>query len=656
MSCEGRRASQGPPPTFVLHTPAVDFIENRMSEYHPAFDVSGFRYSPTQSQFVALAGPTTVMHVAGPSTLAPPPTAPTPPRPRPTPGSINNMDFWSEVFPEAMNRLGQEPLSDSSEAYRLQWGIRHLSVWPDVQAKLDMAQRDYDFRNGQQHVGKFRRKLRLVMDKASVPLQQGMKLIPDIDITSPVLGVINLLLDAYRQAAEVRETVNSGFDDLPEVFAIMDFYLKSYPKDQNILTASVDLVLAIFKAIEEAVGFYTSAQVKHAGRVILTGEQYQQQLLKSLSEISARSVRLETHAKMSFTHRMLSDGNETRQSQATIMQDNWATHRALGAILQQELVGQVERAWIGNLLNQALGLLGDRERNWLPASPILSRPTTPAGLLLPTHSGPLPWTPRELWSRLHIPNFDETDLQYILHNVGEIILEDRGRAEQVLATPHFHTWIVSPSSTKLLVHGDFADTAAAGRPVSPFSVLCATLVKALRLSVAEGKVISLVFFCGCHLADNEYSGGGAMIRSLLSQLLRQFPAASIESDPGVLIQDVERGDLTQLCRLFVYLVRRLPARMTVFCLIDGIDKYESEEYLHTMDEVVLALLWLVNESTGSWRAQFKLLLLSPRPTVEVRQVFDQEPGALLHMAQLPMLEGGVSFTRIQEQLGVGANV
>lgn len=40
----------------------------------------------------------------------------------------------------------------------------------------------------------------------------------------------------------------------------MDFYLQSYPKDQNIHMACVDLVVAVFKAIEEAIEFYTSAQ------------------------------------------------------------------------------------------------------------------------------------------------------------------------------------------------------------------------------------------------------------------------------------------------------------------------------------------------------------------------------------------------------------
>lgn len=251
----------------------------------------------------------------------------------------------------------------------------------------------------------------------------------------------------------------------------------------------------------------------------------------------------------------------------------------------------------------------------------------------------------------------------MLRNAGETLPEERGRAEQVLTTPLFRAWMVGPGSAKLLVHGDFDSDTAASRPVSPFSVLCATVVKALRLPSPSssaagggtGKFVSLVFFCGCHFAyDDEYRGGGAMIRSLVAQLLRQFPADSIEPDPGVAMQEVERGDVAQLCRLFVYLVRRLPARMTVFCLIDSINEYESEEYLHGMDAVVLELLGLVDESaTAPGKAKFKLLLMSPRPTVAVRQVFDYQPGALLHMAQLPMLEGGGSFARIQDQLRAG---
>jgi hypothetical protein len=109
------------------------------------------------------------------------------------------MSFWEEVFPEAMNQLNQDPLPYRGP-YQPQWGIRHLTVWRDVQAKLDMARQDYEFDIGQQQVGKFRRGMRRAMDKAGAPLQLGRKLIPLMDITSPVLGVVDLLLDVSTRA------------------------------------------------------------------------------------------------------------------------------------------------------------------------------------------------------------------------------------------------------------------------------------------------------------------------------------------------------------------------------------------------------------------------------------------------------------------------
>ncbi|KAK8001000.1 hypothetical protein PG991_013222 [Apiospora marii] len=169
------------------------------------------------------------------------------------------MSFWAEVFPEAMRRLNEEP-QPYSGPYRPQWSVRDLREWRPVEEKLDMARKEYEHFNGHQKVGKFRRKLRSAMDNTVQPLKQAMKLVPDIEIASPVVGAIELLVDAYRQAATVRDTVHSGFDDLPETFGRMEFYLKSYPKDQNILEALIDLVLAIFKAVEEAIRFYTSAQ------------------------------------------------------------------------------------------------------------------------------------------------------------------------------------------------------------------------------------------------------------------------------------------------------------------------------------------------------------------------------------------------------------
>lgn len=171
--------------TLALHTPAVDFIENRSYEYHPAFDSTMCRYSPTQNKFLPLAGSSSMTYM---------PADPGLPQPRPKPSPVSDMSFWAEVFPEAMRHLNEEP-EPYNGRYKLQWSIRDLRDWRQVEETLDMARKEYDHSNGHQHIGKFRRKLRGAMDKSVQPLKQAMKLVPDIEIASPVVGAIELLVD-----------------------------------------------------------------------------------------------------------------------------------------------------------------------------------------------------------------------------------------------------------------------------------------------------------------------------------------------------------------------------------------------------------------------------------------------------------------------------
>jgi len=238
-----------------------------------------------------------------------------------------------------------------------------------------------------------------------------------------------------------------------------------------------------------------------------------------------------------------------------------------------------------------------------------------------------------------MPNLDEIDMQHIMGIANQMFWEDRGRAEQMVNSPHFRHWIISPGSSKLLVHGDF-DSGGPPEPLSPFSVLCATMMQAFRMSPG---LISLVFFCGRHLTyreDFQGHGGTVMIRSLIAQLLRQMPLSAIPQDQRIFaeIENIENASVSQLCTVFSFLIRMLPPEKTIFVQIDGINLYEREEYLHQMDQVILCLLDLIGAGPIRQGAKVKLLLTSARPTVEVRQVFEDEPDALLHMAHIPRNE------------------
>lgn len=130
-------------PQIELHTPEVDFIENRLTEYHPAFDVSKVRYSNNQGQFVSIVPPCsqglTVPNVSTPSQA------------RPVPAPIAKMEFWDSIFLVAVKRLDEE--SD----IKSKWSIRHLSKWDDIQATLEEAQNEYNFKNQPKTIAKARR-------------------------------------------------------------------------------------------------------------------------------------------------------------------------------------------------------------------------------------------------------------------------------------------------------------------------------------------------------------------------------------------------------------------------------------------------------------------------------------------------------------------
>jgi hypothetical protein len=191
----------GSPPAIKLWSPAVDFIENRMWQYHPAYDASNFSYDPVQDQFV-VAAPSSMNGLSSGLATA---NLQAPTQPRPAPGVVNDMTFWDEVFPMAMIELNATQVHKQLTAS--QWGIRHCSNWPDVQAKLEMARKRYDHDFGSEHVSRFRRKARSILDKSVGPLQQVAKGVPQVDIASPIVSVANVLLDVCSKT--IRPAVSS---------------------------------------------------------------------------------------------------------------------------------------------------------------------------------------------------------------------------------------------------------------------------------------------------------------------------------------------------------------------------------------------------------------------------------------------------------------
>ena len=245
---------------------------------------------------------------------------------------------------------------------------------------------------------------------------------------------------------------------------------------------------------------------------------------------------------------------------------------------------------------------------------------------------------------LSLVSSDKTDLESVENSRDTIPPAHRGRAEQVVNTREFRQWLVSGESKGLLIEGNFR--VHDSHYISALSLVCATLARALR---TREKYISVVFFCGCHIAedqedDEENDGDGrqscegvAIMKSAISQLLEQCSSidlAGLESD--INLTRVKDGDLRQLCSLFTWLLKRLPEDMVLVCLIDGAAYYETEDHEDEFLESMSYLLGLCLDA--SIIVPVKVLVTSPTPTDSIQELFeddDQDEFGILSLESLP---------------------
>ncbi|KFA78914.1 hypothetical protein S40288_11393 [Stachybotrys chartarum IBT 40288] len=643
MFRDGPRGQASPLPSFTLQTPAVDFMENRLEQYHPAFNPRHVRYDLLQAQFVAKMPPRTdelSLQGGHPSTPVPSGVIFSSPRlPRSPSGAVSEMAFWEDIFPRAMESLRNDAASERIRDPA--WQIRHLSTWSDVQARLDTARQKYDFHYGPKHIGKFRRWVRGGLDKHAITLTQATRVIPEMAITKPVIGAIRLVLDAYRQVSQTREELETSFEDLPEVFEKINFYVPTFPDDTNITKASSKLFRSVLVAIESAIAFYTGHQAKRAGSAIMSGPEYAKTLLESLMDIERDCKTLESQASMSLTHRVTQDSGQMMQQNAVILEEHMRMQRVLGVMNQHVQMSSDGIMYVVHLFNRVLPLLNDFQmpcsRSSMRRSP--SPPPSPQPIESQTS-----WSSQDIRYWLHFPDVDIQDLQHVSEQIEHLIHEDRGRTQQLLETRPFKNWMSRGGSAKLLVHGNF-------RPpydVSPLSVVCTLLTHTFRTS-GQG-FVGLVFFCGRHLKWDEHQGSLAMIRSLIAQLLHQYSLLAIRPDPMVDLQNLELSDVNILCHVFSALVRQLPSSVSTFCIIDGISLYETEDFEDGFDVVLMSLIAMAEHGETSGWPTFKLLLTSPQPTLEVRKAFDPEPDTLVHMQGLYQSYGRIDTVGTQEIL------
>lgn len=241
----------------------------------------------------------------------------------------------------------------------------------------------------------------------------------------------------------------------------------------------------------------------------------------------------------------------------------------------------------------------------------------------------------------------------ILSSSGEhaVPMHDRARAQHLVESPEFLHWLAGQGPPHLLVNGSYGEASH----ISGLSLFCRSLFRALDRH--GPRVIPLAFFCGmqtrhpAHVppsynetqwwsqddtAPPSYSedfrppdydsielpesGGHALIRSFIDQLLRHYPLPRVPVRRREL-DEIEGGNLERLCGLFSRLVQMLPRQFTVWCLVDGAEYYEEDGSWYGARQVLEQLVRLSNPYTRS--ACVRLLITTPTYMSHGLEMFDR---------------------------------
>lgn len=715
-------------PPIHLQPPSVDFIDNQLPQHHGVFRNTNAHFDHMLQRYVSDTTSSNDQALVesdanGEATNELAPLCQM--------GDVGDPEkFWGLVFTDAMTAFVTKYPNEPDGISKLGYSIRSQTTWKGINDQLHKARQVYDG-SQKQFRGWCKRTMRKIGDNAAEPATNIISLIPNIEYVSPVLGAVQLLLNAYKVASEVREKVTSSFDEteVQELFNNAEVYIITFPDSSRIKDSTIALVVAVMKAIEDAIGFFLSKQIKRLLSVVYRGKKgYQEALLKRLEAIKTHSEKLiqqAQNAHMMYTQLGISAiRTEVQQFQMDTKQDSKQTKVVLNDIHQ----------FSAEACNNVLIMLNDAEENKKRQMQILANQENILNRLaimeeISRASTPVPPDPSITWQSQHIASFnsqfqlyaappvhyhtyfqpiqqpvimqkgqiawfdaladpnyprpispqrrivnsssileiliiplnlDSVDLQTVKDYSYRLPRKYHARAVQVTQTREFRQWIVTPTSTRLLIHGDFSPHGLDSHRVSPLSFFCFLLVHMLR---ARERYITLVFFCGFHVEEEDGNvGGAAMMRSFIAQLLQQMGPSLIQLDMSTNLESIAKGDcdICQLCGLFVQLVRQqLPRDRTLVCIIDGIGDYETDELQGDMLAVMRTLLQFRKPAKQGHGAEqsshgdMKVLVTTPFSTEAVQELFlGESDGDEDELAFLTM----ESFPDVNDTVGIGMPV
>ncbi|KAJ8116951.1 hypothetical protein ONZ43_g4321 [Nemania bipapillata] len=648
--------------------PCREFIESRLPKYHPAFANPHVRFNSYLDQYEPIPPPKSpkksdIMKQPEELDLLPDSSA----------SESTQQPFWERMLPDAMTQLKLNR-DEPSRLAGTNNSIRSLTGWAEIISTLEVA----------------RARMTDHVDDGKMLLS----LLPDTEYTSLIHCVFDVIFDAAKRTAEIREEVEDSLRQFREKLEDVEAVVAIFDTDEDVIAAAIQVLVSVLQAIEDIVDYYSTETRRKVTQALWRGSNYKADLSDCLSQIDASSKKLIEKANVSNfreIHRVsikASEGLEKlkalelgqlellkEQSRLADAQEQMAKDGQTIRVKQQKLAASLSREASANARNAAANemnaaanlenaktsalalngvqrlfkeyvvMMSENERMKRLNAQLEVKNAHLSSKLIAERSrsrgrrpspAPEPVSQDQLLQILDMPNAEESDIAHISNSVTLVDRRDQGQAENLVVDPQFRQWVVQTRSTELLVHGYMKPSRTT---VSALSLFSAALVQNLQ---TVDRFCVVAFFCGQHNDfEDPLAGGVGLIKSLTTQLLHQHQfsrmgLARVAREVNLPLLESGFEDIEELCLLFGSLVRQLPSTVTLFCVLDSVNVYENPEYMQEMH--VEKVLYEVLSLTQDRRVQthVKILLTSPTDTTTIRTGFKEKD--ILSMVGQPRMD------------------
>ncbi|KAJ9604441.1 hypothetical protein H2200_011277 [Cladophialophora chaetospira] len=498
--------------------------------------------------------------------------------------------------------------------------------WDDVIVALKKLSKE-----GDDNDTKFKKSLRAIGDNAEI-FQRWLKLLPDGDYGATVSGAFKILLgvSAAQRSSDVRTAAFEALSEIPDVIqhAASYTYIYTAMKPKRLIEKTAALCSAVLIALRHIVRYFGDGSFKRALGALSRGPTFKEDMIQSLTTVKklaaevaeeanicqqARLQNMTTNMEVmnhnaSSTHLTIQQGFSHLQSEAYVQRIGEEVHkRVVNDLMLLLATHPAYDHRTGQLLCLPSGVRQVKSSDAILSSDSESRNETrnvisTSGLIRLLRP-----------SRLVVGD----DLHRLVNSGHSLNLRQMDRVKWMMTSSNkIREWLMSSRSRVLLINGN----SSAIESVSPTTFLASRLLTTLE---RMRSVISIYYFCSLHTPSSREheSNGTGMLRCLLVQLLEAGKPWNLSFLSEDDLDNLDGADLEALRNLVHNLIKRLPEKTVLFCVIDAVNFYERDD---TRDDFLAVIDQLVFEVERSRKITIKVLFTCHLRSVFVREYVDDE--------------------------------